>query len=175
MSDIDRHRSQRIIGTCLCVVLGTMGVAGAIWGLACVPVLYADASRAEARVTNLECVNFALAGTPDAPGGGVFSDEIPVVRFQDGQRQVETRIKNVCHPVGKFSVGQKVTVAYRTAKPEEARIPSFKEFFVPPLFMGFIGIVFQTVGIVFFRRSTVCRERGRQASDQPPNQLSNSN
>jgi hypothetical protein len=141
--------------------LGTVAIAVAILILVNVPVLHADAQRAEATVTKLERVLVDLGTEGGKGGGGMMSDEVPVVRFEDGQRQVEVRVANVVHPVGKFSVGQKVTVVYRAGRPEEARIPSFFEFYLPTLAFGGVGVVVDLIALAMF---TAIRRKRNAAS-----------
>src|SRR5580704_5832575 len=142
--------------------LGTGAIALAILNLVNVPVLHADAERAEATVTKLEPVIIDLGG----PRSRSFIDDVPVVRFQDGPRQVEVRVTNVIHPVGKFSVGQKVTVVYRAGRPEEARIPSFSEFYVLPLVIGGLGVVCSFTALALF--IAILRKRRAAATGVGP-------
>jgi uncharacterized protein DUF3592 len=130
-------------------LLGTCGIAVAILSLVKVPVLHSDAQRAEATVTKLERV-FVDVDPGPGPGPKPGFDHVPVVRFQDGSRQVEVRVTNVVHPVGKFSVGQKVSVVYRAGRPEEARIPSFFEFYLPTLVFGGVGIIFDLIALALW-------------------------
>jgi len=135
-------------------MFGTCAITAAILSLVNVPVLHADAQRAEATVTKLEHVLLDLGPDPGhrpRPGPPQpTDDDVPVGRFQDGLRQVEVRVTNVIHPVGKFSVGQKVTVVYRAGRPEEARIPSFSEFYVLPLVIGGLGVVCNFTALALF-------------------------
>jgi hypothetical protein len=137
--------------------LGTGAIALAILNLVNVPVLHADAERAEATVTKLEPVIIDLGG----PRSRSFIDDVPVVRFQDGPRQVEVRVTNVVHPVGKFSVGEKVTVVYRAGRPEEARIPSFFEFYEATFVFGAVGVVFDLLALALF---AAIRRKSRSSS-----------
>jgi hypothetical protein len=91
---------------------------------------------------------------------------VAVVRFQDGPRQVGVRVTNVVHPVGKFSVGQKVAVAYRAGKPEEARIPNYFEFYVPPLILGGLGVVLDLMAVMLF--IAIRRKRNAAAAGVGP-------
>jgi hypothetical protein len=123
---------------------GTVFLAFAILWLADAPVFHADAKRAEATITKLERV------ATDIGPGKLNIDDVPVVRFQDGPKQVEVRVANTNHPVGKFSVGQTVTVVYRAGKPEQARIPSFYEFYFGPLACGGGAACFYYLAMIFF-------------------------
>jgi len=132
---------------------GTCAITAAILSLVNVPVLHADAQSAEATVTKLERVVIDRGPSPGRrprQGPQTSVDDVPVVRFQDGPRQVEVRVTNVMHPVSLFSVGQKVTVVYRAGRPEEARIPSFSEFYVLPLVIGGLGAVFELIAVMLF-------------------------
>ena len=141
-------------------LLGTCCLVGAILCLVNVVSLKADAQRAEATVTKVEKV-WVTDDNPSTTAFKPYLDDVPFVRFQDGQRQVEVRVSNMHHPIGKFSVGQKVSVVYRTGRPEEAVIPSFVEFYMPPLVLGVIGSVFELVALAFFSSSR------RKTSDAP--------
>jgi hypothetical protein len=151
-------RRDAIFLPILAGLLGTSAIALAILNLLNVPVLHADAQRAEATVTKLDLV---VIDSSPGPGSKSGFDHVPVVRFQDGPRQVEVRVTNVVHPVGKFSVGQKVTVVYRAGRPEDARIPSFFEFYLPTLIFGGVGGVFDLIALALF---TAIRRRRKTAA-----------
>ena len=126
-------------------------------------MLHPDAQRAEATVTKLERVFVDFGpGLGSKPG----FDTVPVVRFQDGSRQVEVRVTNVVHPVGKFSVGQKVSVVYRAGRPEEARIPSFFEFYLPTLVFGGVGIIFDLIALALL--TAIRRKRNAPSTGVGP-------
>jgi hypothetical protein len=173
-TDVDRtHRPQKIVAAYLSGFLGTAFIAAAVGFVVGVPVLYVDVQRAEAAIVGLDRVRTQSANTPDLPGTISF-EEVPVVRFQDGPRQVETRVKNAWNPTGRFSVGQKVTVVYRAGKPEEARIPSNWEFLVVPLCTGCFGVVFATTSAVLFAGSRQKRsgvEPGSHSSAMAPGHI----
>jgi hypothetical protein len=155
-------RRDAIFLPILAGLLGTGAIALAIVNLVNITVLHADAQRAEATVTKLERVLVDSGGTGGRGGGSRMTvDHVPVVRFQDGPRQVEVRVTNVVHRVGKFSVGQKVTVVYRAGRPEDARIPSFFEFYLPTLIFGGVGVVFDLIALALF---TAIRRRRNEPS-----------
>jgi hypothetical protein len=143
-------------------LLGTVAIAVAILWLADAPVFHADAQRAEATVTKLKRVKLPFEDAGGMKSGPLKKfDDVPVVCFQDGPRQVEVPVANTNHPVGKFLVGQKVTVVYRSGKPEQARIPSFYEFYSGPLFFGGVGVFFDLIALAMF---TAIRRKRNAAS-----------
>jgi hypothetical protein len=126
-------------------------ISAAIW-LVAVPELHADVRHAEATVTRFERVDVEQ----EPRKARVFKD-VPVVRFQDGKKQVEVRIANLLDPLEALNVGQKVNVVYRAGNPQEARIPNPVEFYLLPATVAAGGAFFWWLGAALFK--TIGRHR----------------
>ena len=71
----------------------------------------------------------------------------PVVKWTDAKGGTHRLTGSVASSPPSYSTGERVTVRYQTANPENARIDSFTENWLISLILGLMGAVFTAVGV----------------------------
>jgi hypothetical protein len=73
----------------------------------------------------------------------------PIVRFQPPEGPEVTFESKLYTRPPTYSVGEKVTVLFQSARPDEARLYGFWDLYLLTVVLGGIGAVFTLLGIVF--------------------------
>lgn len=116
----------------LWLLLGGLGLL-----LAAAAILY-EARAFVARAERVEGEVVALAKSRN--------NKRPVVRFRDATGAQHEFRSHVSSSTPSYEVGERVTVAHATGRPDQARIADFESLYLLPALLGGLGTVLAGVG-----------------------------
>jgi hypothetical protein len=139
------RRSSALIGVFFLVGLGMLGGAG---------YLVVDTRRDIAAGVSADGRVIDLIAERGSDGDTMY---YPRVRFMTAAGEPVEFTGSVGSSPAAFDVGEAVVVLYDPADPGGARIDSFFQLWFGPLILGFLGLIFATVGggaVIAFARSS---------------------